>query len=432
VGFAIQMNLGRLDDGAILLLTLGIVLAVVGSARPNWRAITARNVRIALGAALVVQFVLLFFWPPSTAPALQLDANLLPFRIGLVAALLLALFELTDVQPLHRTRLVALFAFWTMAALWVIAITPVPGNDVWWFQQIGSQALLNGTDPYSVQMPNIFGPRSPYYAPETMVGDHLTFGLPYPPLSLLLTLPGYFLFGDVRYALLAAVVLAAALIATLRPGPLARGAALLFLFTPRSFFILAQSWTEPILVLLLVVVVTLSLRRHLLALVPIALGSLLAVKQHLALVLPIAVLLVPPPRTWKRLARGAGVAIGLAAAITLPFLVWDPAGFWRSLVALQVQQPFRSDALSYLAWLRLDNPANSSVLGFFGIIPPAVLAVSRAARTPAGFAGTVGVVYLFFFAFNKQAFANYYYFVIGALCCAVAATSPPGPIDERA
>ena len=26
-----------------------------------------------------------------------------------------------------------------------------------------------------------------------------------------------------------------------------------------------------------------------------------------------------------------------------------------------------------------------------------------------------------FFAFNKQAFCNYYYFVLGALCCAVAA-----------
>ena len=26
-----------------------------------------------------------------------------------------------------------------------------------------------------------------------------------------------------------------------------------------------------------------------------------------------------------------------------------------------------------------------------------------------------------FFAFNKQAFCNYYFFVIGAMCCAIAA-----------
>ena len=432
VGFAIQMNLGRLDDGAMLLLTLGIALAVVGLARPDWRAIAVSNVRFALAAALIVQFGLLFFWPPSAAPALQLNATLLPFRIGLVAALALALVELTDLQTLQRTRLVTLFAFWMMSALWVIAITPVPANDVWWFQQTGSQALLHGTDPYTVQMPNIFGPGSPFYAPETMVGNHLTFGLPYPPLSLLLTLPGYLLFGDVRYALRAAVVVAAAVMATLQPGPVARGAALLFMFTPRSLFVVVQSWTEPLLVLMLAALVAVSVRRQLLALMPLALGLLLAVKQHLALVLPMAALLVPPPRTWARLARAAVVAIAVAAVITVPFLVWDPAGFWRSLVALQFQQPFRSDALSYVAWLRLDNPALGSALGFLAVIPPAVLAVFRAARTPAGFAGTVGVVYLFFFAFNKQAFANYYYFVIGALCCAVAATSPPGPVDERA
>ena len=46
-------------------------------------------------------------------------------------------------------------------------------------------------------------------------------------------------------------------------------------------------------------------------------------------------------------------------------------------------------------------------------------------RTPAGFAGSVGLVHLALFAFSKQAFANYYYFVIGAFCCAAALAAPP-------
>jgi len=50
------------------------------------------------------------------------------------------------------------------------------------------------------------------------------------------------------------------------------------------------------------------------------------------------------------------------------------------------------------------------------------LALWRAARTPAGFALGVSALFLAFFALNKQAFANYYIFVIGALCVAVAAT----------
>ena len=54
-----------------------------------------------------------------------------------------------------------------------------------------------------------------------------------------------------------------------------------------------------------------------------------------------------------------------------------------------------------------------------------VLALWRAARTPAGFALGVAALFLVFFVLNKQAFANYYFFVIGALCVAVAATERP-------
>jgi hypothetical protein len=50
------------------------------------------------------------------------------------------------------------------------------------------------------------------------------------------------------------------------------------------------------------------------------------------------------------------------------------------------------------------------------------LALWRVARTPAGFALGVAAVFLAFFVLNKQAFANYYFFVVGALCVAVAAT----------
>ena len=55
------------------------------------------------------------------------------------------------------------------------------------------------------------------------------------------------------------------------------------------------------------------------------------------------------------------------------------------------------------------------------------LAVWRLPSTPAGFAAAVALTYLAFFAFNKQAFSNYYFFVIGAMCCAVAASGAFGP-----
>ena len=51
-----------------------------------------------------------------------------------------------------------------------------------------------------------------------------------------------------------------------------------------------------------------------------------------------------------------------------------------------------------------------------------VLALWRCPRDPAGFAAGLAMTFLPFIAFNKQAFANYYYFVIGALATAVAAS----------
>jgi hypothetical protein len=63
------------------------------------------------------------------------------------------------------------------------------------------------------------------------------------------------------------------------------------------------------------------------------------------------------------------------------------------------------------AWVALVLAAGAAMLG-----------VWRLPRTAGGFATAVTFTFLVFFAFNKQAFCNYYHFVIAALCCATAAT----------
>src|SRR5207248_529452 len=99
--------------------------------------------------------------------------------------------------------------------------------------------------------------------------------------------------------------------------------------------------------------------------------------------------------------------------------------FWHSTVALQFHQPFRPDALSYVAALsRASGPVLPSAVAFAALVGVTALALRRLPRTPAAFAAAVGVAFFAFFALNKQAFANYYYFVVGAACCAVAAAKP--------
>ncbi len=74
-------------------------------------------------------------------------------------------------------------------------------------------------------------------------------------------------------------------------------------------------------------------------------------------------------------------------------------------------------------------PQVAAIAGFVALVPALALVIWRSARTPAGYAGAIALVYLAFFAFNKQAFVNYYAFVVGALCCALAAGTPM-PTDE--
>jgi len=142
---------------------------------------------------------------------------------------------------------------------------------------------------------------------------------------------------------------------------------------------------------------------------------------------PLAFLLWPGREAWRRLA----VAAAVAAAVTLPLALWDFGAFFRSVVWLQFQQPFRGDSLSYLA----------AVHRAFGVEPPVAVAfaafslacafaLGRGARSPRGFAAGTALAFLAFFAFNKQAFGNYYSFALGALASALAAGEAPSQVRQ--
>ena len=183
------------------------------------------------------------------------------------------------------------------------------------------------------------------------------------------------------------------------------------------FLILDQSWTEPLVVVLLAATVFGACRTP--RIVPYTFGMLIAVKQYLVLAVPLS----------YGLARAAGIdlrkllviAMAVAAVVTIPFVIWDPRAFFDSVVTLQFKQPFRADALTYPAWIVSQGGARwTAALSFVAAALALGLALRLVPRTPAGFASAVALVYFSFFAWNKQAFANYYFFVIGALCCAVA------------
>ena len=91
----------------------------------------------------------------------------------------------------------------------------------------------------------------------------------------------------------------------------------------------------------------------------------------------------------------------------------------------QIDQPFRPDSLSAMAWIaNRYGVLLPQWIGAAMLVPATLLALRYAPRTPSGFAMGVGFVFFTFFAFSKQAFMNYYVFVMGAMTVAAAFARP--------
>jgi hypothetical protein len=322
--------------------------------------------------------------------------------------------------------------------VWLIhRAAPRPLIDVYVFQQEAAKALLHGSNPYAMSFDDIYRDTKPadrpVYAEKLARDGKVLFGFPYPPLSLYLSTLGYAVAGDHRYAQLLALAGAALLIGFARPGSWSSLLAILLLFAPRSSFVLCRGWTEPFAVLCLSATVFCAVRHR--KLLPIALGLLLASKQYLVLALPLVPLLAEGPHRWRHSIKLALQAIAVAALVTAPLALWDPQALWHSLVTVQKLSPFREDALSYLVWYFQQAGAKPGVLpAFVAAVVAIALALWRGDRSAAGFSTALAMVCLLFISLNKQAFANYYSFVIGALWCAMAAipVTAPHPLNETA
>ena len=430
LGLALQISNGFLIPSALGLVVAAFALMIgaVVTPRPAHFARLDASIVALLGVAgLVLHLGCLYTSSPGLYLELQ-EAGLAPFHWGL--AILAVVGGSVVSGPPRWTKLLqigALVAAHGALGVWIIHQSPNPPIDVHMFHRYAIAALRLGENPYAMTFPDIYH-SAVNYGPGLSVDGRLQFGFPYFPLSLLLSMPAQLLFRDPRYAQLFAIELAAVLMAFARPRGVGLVAAALYLTTPRIFFVLEQSWTEPFLVLGVSALVFAACRRS--RLVPWLFGAFVALKQYLVFALPAAVLLIDAPRDRRRLLTFLTKAAILGAAVTLPFVVWNPAAFWKSVVTLQFYQPFRLDALSVLSWWALRGHEQPAALTPFVVATAAsAVALWRLPRTPAGFGAAIAVTFFAFFAFNKQAFCNYYFFVLGSLYASVAAWRPPEAIE---
>jgi hypothetical protein len=425
LGQALQDNNGFFSGPAIGWLTIALICAgmSVVSQRRQFPSVSHKFFWVVLGTGLVCQVVQLITTFPGNELAHEFLPKLWQFQTCISAGGICAFLSLapgTWFQLWVRRGLtIAVFLAVFVAGAWVIRASPSPSIDVYMFQQTSSQALVQGLNPYEQIIPNIYGDLR-FYGEELVRDSQLTISNPYPPLSIYLSLMGYVLAGDVRYSCLAAILITAVLIILLRPSRETLLAAYIFLFTPRIFLVLELSWTEPLVLLLAVAVVWCAIHH------PgwkfIALGCLLASKQYMLFLFPLVALLIPPKSPWRIWAGALGWPAGVAFAVTAPLAFWNfPAFFWNVGMA-QWYQIFRMDALSYtVIYARAAGQLPAQILPFLGLGAAFLFIWCFCKRSPAGFASALALALVLFFAFNKQAFCNYYFLILGLLCCAFAA-----------
>jgi hypothetical protein len=417
-----------IDDGSLGPVSLPLVVAacvlvvrvIQGAPSPLARFTLAH----VLAAGLVIDAAVVWIKPPG--------AELAGF--GFAARALVTVSALgaagTAITPRRIPGLLALAVLLLLvgaAGVLVLHGSPAPRIDVFTIQQEGARDLWHGLDPYRSLFTNPYTSEESivnFGAPQTQLSHY-----PYPPLSLVFSAVAWRVTGDVRHAFLLAQLATAAGIYALarrhaaRPG-IALAFAALVVVHPRGLFVLEQAWTEPLMCAAFVLsVLWLEARgRWRLALVA-ALALCLAAKQYSLLLLPLCV----SRRYFGRRAILCGGLVG-AAAIMLPFVVWDPGAFVADVVMFQIQQPFRWASLSVAPVIAFLSGWKPSVLGPVTAIAAMAWSWRRATPGSHGFCLVASALVLGFFVTAKQAFCNYYYFVqITVLCAAITA---PAMRDE--
>lgn len=410
-----------------------VVVAALAAGVALLRPITVRDLdrmrrlEWTLVASLLLSGFLLTAMGPDRGPA-DLGPPVLPLPVIAVYLVLGLAAALSGARRLPLLKWAFLVFLVAHAAMTVVLLRSTNSiNDVRVFMDAGAKAVLQGQNPYAITIPNIYPPADSQllYGPGVVVDGLVTYGFPYPPISLLGAIPGQLL-GDVRYTQLIAMLVTALVLRRLASDRVGQSAAILGVAAPAAIPMLTGAWTEPTIVALLACLV-LALERRRSSLVAVFLGLLLVSKQYVVIAIPVIWLI----RGWLT-RRMIITGVGLAAVVTLPFFLVNPPAFWRAIVEFQLVQPFRSDSLSLLAasvntfgW---PPPWTYGVLPFVGGGLTAIVLALRAPRTPAALAAAVGLTLLVTILLSKQAFMNYYFLVSGAFLIAAVAwpTTPKG------
>jgi hypothetical protein len=419
-GLAIVPRNGAFDSGALALCIGGLlVLSVLFVKQLLGRTTFIEGSAIFVLLRLIWVALFCMAWAAANDVWLLVSVGV-PWVSGRAVQAFLLLMLCTYLPALLIPRLregaiwrhvrFGLFACAVLLGGWfVLQASPHPTIDVWELQQEGARLLSAGHNPYPAVAVHDTGIRAEAFVPYA-----------YPPMQLYATLPAFVVGGDVRYAMVVAVVLtglALRALASRKSGipSLAQDApALLLWLSPKLFLILEQAWVDPVGLALLCGAVYAYVARRL-VMAAILFGLAFGAKQTMFWLIPLAALLPAfSRRQWF-------VALGTTAASVLPFVIWDWHALYNATVTFVVDMPARLDALTLLNWYYYYTGWTAPTwLGVILAAAVVALAIWRLPKSVCSFSVAVSLTYAVLFTFSKIAFANYYFLVSGLAALAAA------------
>lgn len=327
----------------------------------------------------------------------QKDLSLvLVSRVLMVINLLLAVKLLTS---FHKSALVRIFYMMISLSLilriFMVWSSPDPYIDVYDYLKKGAFGFISGNNPYSMMYTKMYKDVTPdFYS--------------YLPGMIFLTLPFILILGDPRFTVIAAEFMVALIIYKLSEKNKSRYIfPLLLLNNPISLYMVEQSYTEPIILFLLVLFAWGILKNKRIATI-ISFGLALATKQYVIFLLPLIMRL---KMDFKKILFIITGVILTAAVFVIPFYLWSPVDFLHDAVFLQLNFPPRYEGLTLFSFLYKFGISYNVTVGNILIAAGLIFVYIRKKINISQFFYLSSFAYLIIFFFNKWAFINYYYLI---------------------
>lgn len=400
---------------ALIGLALGIGVAVLLMRRLPGAGLTAKAL-----LALTALEMTAFPWRSRMIQRL-LGENPSDWLVWMLAAVIIAgiAAALWKGSPLVKTAalmvLAAVFAFRGHVA---IQYVDEKEFDVIFFHHTAYQKLLAGGNPYAPPTPIYIRVEEArkIYPPARVHEGYVESGYVYPPLSLFMALPAYLFTHDVRYSAIVQLLLAAWLLTRLAPGDTGRLAAAALLSNPFTIEVISLGWIEPGAILLCLAF--LWCWRRWPAQAGWFFGGLVSFKQTMVMWAPVGgILLVSRFAGWPERLRWAAKATASAAVpLAVGLALWGFEAMYASTVRMHAEMAARSDSITFARFAADLPPAILNLMSlvaiacFFGLL---AIGWKRGWTASLPHWTTLAALcWTAFFFFNRQAFGNYYFFVI--------------------